>query len=238
MRRPALLAAALAFLALFFGWETWRAWNAPLPAADNGARAPGASWQPGVAVEKRSPPPEVASMIAAVTARPLFRADRQPFGAGGGSSRAYEQELSGFSLIGILVIGDEQKGLVVSKAGNRSERWEVKAGDSLPGFKVKAVLTDGLALTADGKEFTLPLYAGAPKSTGGALRTEVPRRDAAPGTPAAAPSPGAPPPRPGGAPPLPGQVGGLPRPDPGRAPAVLGTVQPPPAVPRYIPGRR
>ena len=50
MRKPALLAVTLAFLALFFGWETWRAWRAPLPAAGNGARPPGVIWQPSATV--------------------------------------------------------------------------------------------------------------------------------------------------------------------------------------------
>ena len=67
-------------------------------------------------------------------------------------------------------------GLVVSKSGPRSDRWEVKVGDSLPGFKVKEVRTDALALTAEGREFLLPLYAGGPTATGGALRTDVPGR--------------------------------------------------------------
>jgi hypothetical protein len=237
MRKPALLSAALAFLALFFGWETWRAWQAPLPESGNGPRSPETFWQPGVIISDPPPPPEVGPLIATVTTRPLFRADRQPFGAGGGSSGAYEQELSRLSLIGILVIGDEQKGLVVRKVGNRTDRWEVKAGDSLPGFTVKEVKTDGLALTADGREFLLPLYAGAPPA-GEAVRTDSRRRDAAPGTPAAAPSPGASPPRPGGVTMLPGQFGAPPRPAPGNAPAVEGMPQPTPAAPRYSPWRR
>jgi hypothetical protein len=229
MRKPALLAVALAFLALFFGWETWRAWRAPLPAADNGARAAGVLWQPGVPVPDPSPPPETGSILAAIAARPLFRADRRPSGEGGGASRAYEQELSRFSLIGILVIGDEQMGLVVSKSGPRSDRWEVKVGDSLPGFKVKEVRTDALALTAEGREFLLPLYAGGPTATGGAHRTDVQRRD---GTPVAQPA----------APPAiasPSRT--IPQPTP-LAPAVQGMRQPTPGppgpAPRYLPGRR
>lgn len=229
MRTPALLAVALSFLALFFGWETWRAWYAPLPAADNGARAPGALWQPGVTVPDPSPPPEVASMIAAVTARPLFRADRQPFREGGGTSRAYDQELSRFSLIGILVIGDEQKGVVVSKSGARSDRWEVKAGDSLPGFTVKEIRPDGLALTADGREFLLPLYAGGPTATGGALRTDVQRRDGAPAPQPVASPPTSSPSRPAPMPtPTAPSVQSMPQPTPG----------PPGMLPRYIRGRR
>jgi len=229
MRKPALLVASFALLAFFSGWETWRAWHAPLPAADNGARSAGAFWQPGATVPDPSPPPEFASMIAAVNARPIFRADRKPFGEDGGSLRAYDQELSRFSLIGILVFGDEQKGLVVSKAGNRSDRWELKAGDSLPGFTVKEVRTDGLALTADGREFLLPLYAGPPTATGGALRTDVQRRDAAPvPQPAASPATASPSkPIPAPTPPAPA-VQGMPQPTPG----------PPGPAPRAIRGRR
>jgi len=232
MRKPALLAVALAFLALFFGWETWRAWRAPLPAADNGARSPGVLWQPSATIPDPSPPPEAGSILAAIAARPLFRADRKPFGEGGGSSRAYEQELSRFSLIGILVIGNDQKAVVVSKTGTRSDRWEVKAGDSLPGFKVKEIRSDGIALTADGREFLLPLYAGGPTATGGALRTDVQRRDGA-----AAPQPAISPPTssparpaPASTPPLPPvpSVQSVPQPTPG----------PPGTTPRFIRGRR
>jgi hypothetical protein len=230
MRKPALLAVALSFLALFFGWETWRAWRAPLPASDNGARAPGALWQPGAAVPDPAPPPETGSLLAAIAARPLFRSDRKPSGEGGVSSRAYEQELSRFSLIGILVIGDDQKGLVVSKGGPRTDRWEVKAGESLPGFTVKEVRTDGLALAADGREFLLPLYAGAPTATGGAIRTDVQRRDGAPApNPAASPTTSASPSRPAPAPAQPSPaVQGVPQPTPGA----------PVAAPRTIRGRR
>jgi len=229
MRKPALLAVTLAFLALFFGWETWRAWRAPLPAAGNGARPPGVLWQPSATVPDPSPPPEAGSILAAIAARPLFRTDRRPFGEGGGSSRAYEQELSRFSLIGILVIGNEQKGLVVSKSGGRSDRWEVKAGDALPGFTVKEIRTDSLALTADGREFLLPLYAGGPTATGGALRTDVQRKDGTPAPQPAASSPTSSPPRPVSTPtpPLPA-VQSMPQPTPG----------PPGTTPRFIRGRR
>ena len=229
MRKPVLLAAAFALLAIFFGWETWRAWHAPHPTADNSARLPGVFWQPVATVPDPSPPPEIVSMISAVMGRPVFRADRKPFGEYGGSLRAYDQELSRFSLIGILVFGDEQKGLVVSKAGNRSDRWEVKAGDSLPGFTVKEIRTDGLALTADGREFLLPLYAGSPTGTGGALRTEVQRRDAAPASQPAVSPPTAFPskPTPAQTPPAPA-VQSMPQPSP----------ELPGQAPRSIRGRR
>jgi hypothetical protein len=141
-------------------------------------------------------------MAAAIAARPLFRADRQPFReeAAGASVRNYEAELSRYTLLGVLGFAEGPVGVVTAKTGKKTDRWELKAGDALPGFTVKEVGIDGLRLTADGKEFLLPLYAGAPTAAGGALRTEVTRRDAtqpatAPGSPAPAkPSaPGAPP---------------------------------------------
>ena len=60
----------------------------------------------------------------------------------------------------------------------------MKAGDALPGFTVKEVGVEGLLLTADGREFLLPLYAGAPTAAGGAVRTETIRRNAPPPAPA------------------------------------------------------
>ncbi len=87
---------------------------------------------------------------------------------------------------GCLVSGTRRIGVVVGKGGNKEERWEVKKGDSLQGFAVKEVGMDGLRLTADGKEFLLPLYAGPPTAAGGAVRTGTTRRDAA--QPVAAPA--------------------------------------------------
>ena len=100
------------------------------------------------------------------------------------SVRNYEAELSRYTLLGVLDIGDAPYGVVVGKGGTKGERWEVKRGDSLQGFTVKEVGVDGLRLTADGREFLLPLYAGAPTAAGGAVRTETTRRDAAQATPA------------------------------------------------------
>jgi hypothetical protein len=101
----------------------------------------------------------------------------------------------------------------VGKGGNKGERWEVKRGDSFQGFTVKEVGMEGLRLTADGKEFLLPLYAGAPTAAGSAVRTDTTRRDAA--KPAAAPAP-APASAPGSAVPAAGNVSGAP---PNQAPA-------------------
>jgi hypothetical protein len=167
-----------------------------------------------------------------VKSRPLFRSDRRPFTeavAGAVPARNFDAELSKLSLIGILAIGDDPKGIVVSKGGTRSERWEVKAGDELPGFRVKEVRTDGLAVTAEDREFLLPLYAGPPTAAGGTVRTEAPRMEAAPAQPAAAPATAPAQPRPAAA-----QAPAQPRPAPQPA------VQPsgPAVAPRYIPGRR
>jgi hypothetical protein len=232
MRKPYLLALAFALLALFFGWRVQQALDAPPTAGDNAARAAATGWQPGAPAPDPPPPPDTAAAVGAVKNRPLFRADRRPFTeavAGAVPARNFDAELSKLSLIGILAIGDDPKGIVVSKGGTRSERWEVKAGDELPGFRVKEVRTDGLTVTAEDREFLLPLYAGPPTAAGGPVRTEAPRKEAAPAQPAAAPAPSPAQPRPAAAP-APAQ----PRPAPQPA------VQPPaPAVsPRYIPGRR
>jgi hypothetical protein len=225
MRKPYLLALGLALLALFFGWRTQQMLDAPPAAGDSAARPVATGWQPGAPAPDPPPPQDTATAVAAVKNRPLFRADRRPFteaAAGAVPARNFDAELSRLSLIGILAIGDDPKGIVVSKGSARSERWEVKAGDELPGFLVKEVRTDGLAVTAEGREFLLPLYAGPPAAAGGGpVRTDLPRKDPA----AQAPVPSTPP-----------------RPAP---PSATPAVQPPlpaspaPAVaPRYIPGRR
>ena len=244
MRKPSLLALALAVLALFFGWRVQQALDAPPSAGDNAARAAATGWQPGAPAPDPPPPPDTAAAVGAVKSRPLFRADRRPFTeavAGAVPARNFDAELSKLSLIGILAIGGDPKGIVVGKGGTRSERWEVKAGDELPGFRVKEVRTDGLAVTAEDREFLLPLYAGPPTAAGGSVRTEAPRKESAPAQPAAVP--GAPPPAAAG--PAPAQ----PRPAPGAPPRPAVTppvaVQPTPPArppgampPRYIPGRR
>jgi len=128
------------------------------------------------------------------------------------------------------MVGDEKKAIVVSKGSGATDRWEVKAGDSLADFTVKEVGLDGLVLAADGREFTLPLYAGGPKSVGVApLRTEV----------APAPSPAKPQPPPA-ARPVPGS--GRVQTPPALSPPSSGG--PPSPIPRrtyprrYIPGTR
>jgi hypothetical protein len=225
MRRPLLATLALSLLAIFFGWETRQALRATPGGQDNAATPARGSWQPGVSAPDPQSPPDPTPAATAVTARPLFRPDRQPFREQAGSPipvRNYEAELSRFSLLGVLSFGDELKGLVASRGGARTDRWELKAGDSFPGFTVKEVRTDSLLVTADDREFQLPLYAGAPTATGGALRTDVVK--AAPAAPSAktAPAPVA-------------------RPQPS-APVVRpqpsAPVSPRDIRPRYVPGRR
>jgi hypothetical protein len=188
MRKPALLIAALCSLALFFGWKARNAWLSAPPPVDDTGRASSDLWRPGVPVPDPSPPPDSSAAVSAIVARPLFRADRLPFreDAGAAAGRNYEAELSRLSLIGTLTFGGELKGIVVSKGSPRAERWEVKAGDPLPGFKVKEVTIDGLVVTADKREFQLPLYAGPPTTAGGGpVRTETPRKTPAPAQQAA-----------------------------------------------------
>jgi hypothetical protein len=193
MRKPTLLTLALAFAALFFGWETRQALQA-VPGGQNAAKE--GSWQPGIPTPDPPPPPDPGATVSAITARPLFRTDRQPFREQAGSSvlaRNHEAELSRFTLLGVLSFGGDLRGLVVSRSGARTDRWELKAGESLPGFTVKEVRTDSLLVTADGQEFQLPLYAGSPTAIRGALRTDVPKaapaKASAPTVPAPAAAP-------------------------------------------------
>lgn len=242
MRRPVLATIALSLLALLFGWETRQALQATPGKQDNSVMVPAGSWQPAVPASDPHPPPDPGPTVAAVTARPLFRPDRQPFREQAGSpvpARNHEAELSRFTLLGVFGFGAEPVGVVTGKTGNKTDRWELKAGDTLPGFTVKEVGMEGLRLTADGREFLLPLYAGPPTAATGALRTEVPRRDAAqpalvPGSTAPAkpisPPASAVPSRPAGFVPA--------YPAPGVSPAPFPSGTPRAGVPRYTPRRR
>ncbi len=234
MKRPALATLALSLLALLFGWETRQALRATPGGQDNAATATAGAWQPGVSALDPQPPPDPTPAAAAVEARPLFRPDRQPFrelAVSPVAARNYETELSRFTLLGVLGFGDEPVGVVAGKTGNKSDRWELKAGDALPGFTVKEVGMEGLLLTADGREFLLPLYAGPPTAAAGALRTEIPRRDAA----QPAPAPGSIVPAKPVAPPAPAAAAPPRRPGPTTLPPLRA---PPSVAPRYLPGRR
>lgn len=226
-----------AFAAVFFGWQTHRAWTGPvLP----GEKTPVGEtlFPPALSLPKVGPAnaSSFGSGFSTIVARPLFRPDRRPHEGDSDTVplRNYEAELAQYTVLGVLMTGDEKKAVVVVKGAGQNERWEVEAGDNLSGFTVKEVGEDGLILTADDREFTLPLYAGGPKAVGRTpLRTEV--------TPK--PSPAAPP-RPAGARKVPGAA----------PPAQPAAVSPPPASPpsgaapyqrprrtyprRYIPGRR
>lgn len=234
MRRPVLATIALFLLALLFGWETRQALQAVPGGQDNAATATAAGfWQPGVPTHDPQPPPDPGPTVSAVTARPLFRPDRQPFREQAGSPipvRNYEAELSRFTLLGVLSFGDELKGLVASRSGARTDRWELKAGESFPGFTVKEVRMDSLLVTADGREFQLPLYAGAPTATGGALRTDVVK--AAPAAPSATTAPAQPAPKAGQG------VRATAPPAPVARPQPSAPVSPRDIRPRYVPGRR
>ena len=242
MRRPTLATLALSLLALLFGWETRQALRATPGGQDNAATPPAVTWQPGAAAPDPQPPPDPAPAATAIAARPLFRADRQPFreqAASQAPARNYDTELSRFTLLGVLGFGEEPVGVVTAKTGNKTDRWELKAGDALPGFTVKEVGMEGLLLTADGQEFHLPLYAGPPTAAAGAVRTEVPRRTpaqppAAPGSPAPAKPAAVPAPAPDA---IPAPSAVAPPTRPGRA--TPSPLKRQPGVPsRYTPGRR
>jgi len=243
VRRPALATLALSLLALLFGWETRQALLGTPGGQDNAATAPIGGWRPGVSAPDPQPPPDPSPVAAAIAARPLFRADRQPFreqAASQVAARNYETELSRFTLLGVFGFGEGPVGVVTAKTGNKTDRWELKAGDALAGFTVKEIGMDGLRLTADGREFLLPLYAGGPTAAGGALRTEVTR--AAPAGPAAAPgSPASAKPAvsAGAAPgpaasPVPAPAAAQPR----ILPNYPRPYRPPGLSPRFVPGRR
>lgn len=199
MRRPAFRILLLSLASLFFGWQTWRAWTLPPgpegPPAAGGTFVPREPSDPGEA-EPGGPP---GLDVGAIVARPLFRPDRQPYRKEGGvlSGRNYEAELGKFTLLGVLLLGEDRKAVVSDRTPGRSNSWEVGAGDALPGFTVKKIETDGVVLEADGRTFTLPLYAGAPKSAGGPVRTgtEAPTAPA-PRAPASAGPPAVPSPAP------------------------------------------
>ena len=190
MRRQTFATLAILLLALLFGWETRQALRATPGGPDNAATATAGVWRPGISAPDPPPPPDPTPAATAISSRPLFRQDRQPFREDAASARNIEAELARYTLLGVLDLGDAPYGVVVGKGGSKGERWEVKSGDSLQGFTVKEVGVDGLRLTADGREFLLPLYAGAPTAAGGAVRTETTRRDAAQST--SAPRAGAP----------------------------------------------
>lgn len=242
MKKPYLLSVALAVLAVFFGWRTMQALEGRPAAGDTAAGAAATGWQPAAPAPDPSPPRDMTTAVAAVKSRPLFRADRKPYAEGGTvSGRNFDAELSRLSLIGIVSFGDDLRGVVVSKGAPRTERWEVKAGDDLAGFRVKEVRTDGLTVTAENREFLLPLYAGSPTATGGGpVRTEATRREPSPAQPAAAqPRPGTPPVQRGVTPqPAPSQLRQPPQAPPAAQPVTPTVPRPAPPFPRYIPGRR
>jgi hypothetical protein len=237
MNRWVVWILVFASAAAFFGWEAYRAWTGPLlPGTETPAAE--AFSLPAAAPPQAGPGDALYPGLSSIVARPVFRPDRRPYQevSAGVPQKNYEAELSKFTVLGVLMVGDEKKAIVVSKGSGATDRWEVKAGDSLADFTVKEVGLDGLVLAADGREFTLPLYADGPKSVGGGpLRTEVtpapPPAQAQPST-AARPAPAA------GRFPPPAAVA----PSPATSPQPSG-VSPSP-VPqmtyprRYIPGRR
>jgi len=233
VNRVALWILASTVAAVFFGLQAYRAWTGPvLPGREASLGetfSPPAASPPGVGPGNAS---SFGTGFSTVVARPVFRPDRRPHQGDSGTAplRNYEAELARYTVLGVLMAGDEKKAVVVGKGAGQDESMEVGAGDSFAGFTVKEVGLDGLILAADGREFTLPLYAGGPKSVGVApLRTEV----------APAPSPAKPQPPPA-ARPVPGS--GRVQTPPALSPPSSGG-QPSP-IPRrtyprrYIPGTR
>ncbi len=195
MRRPGLLIAVFAFAASFFGWETYSALTAGSPRSDPPVAGFTVPARPDAFGDNASRAADPGLLVAVIAARPLFRPGREPFheNAAVAVQRNYDLELSRFSLVGVLLQGDTKKGIVLGTAPGARDRWEVAPGDSLPGFAVKDVQADALVVTADGKDFLLPLYAGGPKGQPGAsLRTDgsaAPAPGQGPGV-AMAPAPG------------------------------------------------
>jgi len=198
VNRLALWILASAVAAVFFGLQTYRAWTGPVLPGREGPvgetfSLPAAS-PPGVGPGSAS---SFGAGFSTVVARPVFRPDRRAYQGDSGTAplRNYEADLARYTVLGVLMAGDEKKAVVVGKGAGQDERMEVGTGDSFGGFTVKEVGIDGLILQADGREFTLPLYAGGPKSVGGApLRTEVapaPSSAKPQPLPAASPVPGA-----------------------------------------------
>ncbi len=239
MNRSAVYYLVYVAAAAFFAWKTYHAlMNPVLPGKEIGV---GVVFTRPAALDL--PMPGLGSApyagLSAILARPVFRPDRKPYQEGSAApAKNYESELSRYTVLGVLMMGQEKIAVVVSNAPGNTGRWEVGVGDSLPGFTVKGIDTDGIVLTADGREFSLPLYAGGPKSAGGApLRTEV----AAPPSPRAQPPAAMP--TPGAATPSAAQPLELRRvaPPPARVPALSPAA---PQIPqrtyprRYIPGRR
>jgi len=208
MRRPALWISAFLLLSVFFGWKTWGVLTTPLESGKPGA-ADGPMLSPGGGDRDPLPGADLASAVPSIVARPVFRSDRRPFEEGGdspaGPSREWAKELQRFTVLGVILFQDANLAVISGKTAGGTERFEVGAGDSLSGFTVKEVREDGVLLTADGKEFLLPLYAGAPKAPArGGLRTEVAVPQAQPSPGAVSATPASPPPSAGPAPAPPG----------------------------------
>jgi hypothetical protein len=175
VNRVALWILVSAAAAVFFGLQAYRAWTEPVLPGEE-ARAGETLSRPAPAIPPGGPGDAVYSGLSSIIARPVFRPDRRPFQeeSAADPQKNYEAELARYTVLGVLMAGDDKKAVVVATGGGPGERWEVGAGDSLAGFTVKEVGEDGLILTAEDREFTLPLYAGGPKAVGRTpLRTEV-----------------------------------------------------------------
>jgi hypothetical protein len=235
MSRQVLYFPLFALLALFFGWKCHEAWTAPPLAIPRGTPSPAAAAAEGEEAARGGS--DLAAVESAVVRRPLFRPDRAPYREAPvvPPQRNHEAELSRFRLLGVLILPEGTKAIVSGSAQGRTDRFEVGPGDSLPGYTVVSVEANSMRLAADGKEFTLPLYAGGPSAGSAAGRPSAspiaPAGDAVPQPPAAGGAAGFVPPPPQAAP-RPPQGASPPRP---AVPSVQPS--PPPAVPTGPPVR-
>lgn len=183
MNRTATWIAMLSLAAILFGWQAYKAWTGPLLPEVSPPEEETEALRTKSSLEKEVPGGNPPISIASIIARPLFRPDRSPYQENGAvlPGRNYQAELSRLTVLGVLLLGEEQKAVITDKTPGQSNRWEVGSGDTIPGFVVTEVLEDGVLLEADGRTFTLPLYGGAPPSSG---RNPVRTETAPPGTPA------------------------------------------------------
>jgi len=177
MRSPALPIIALCSICILFGWKAQKAWFSPPPAVDY---AKNQSIDIGPNEPGSVPWRDLVGAVNVISSRSLFRPDRSFFGAGesGEDGKGGNQNLSRLSMIGLMTFGGGMKGIVIDTGNPQSERWEVQAGDSLLGFKVKEVRMDGIVLVTDGRQVMLPLYAGPPTVDERSLRSQNMRTSA------------------------------------------------------------
>lgn len=186
MRRSGLLIPAVGLLAAFFGWKCYAVWTEPFPPP---LRSTGeaAGFFPSASPAAPARSADLSAAVSLVTVRPVFRPDRTLFAKSDSvAARNYDAELNRYTVLGILGGEEGRKAIVAGGASGKSERYEVGPGEGFPGFTVKEVRENEVLVLADNVEFALPLYAGGPKGTVEAARTDTtPAKTARQATPAA-----------------------------------------------------